>query len=143
MTPDPFAAMGGGTCYNGGWLPPGMTPPSGTNQAVASPSTATTPSNNSCQGSDPFVSIGGGTCYKGGWVPAGLKVTVSGTLRLVNLDEAWYIEGTDGIIYTSPYALAPAQRVNGAAVTLYGSTLPSLSGSDGVVIVSVLQLDVH
>lgn len=26
-TPDPFAGLGGGTCYNGGWLPPGMTPP--------------------------------------------------------------------------------------------------------------------
>ena len=121
-----------------------MTPPSGTNQAVTSPSTSTAPpSANSCQGSDPFLSIGGGTCYKGGWVPAGMKLTITGTLRLVNLDEAWYIEGTDGIIYTSPYALAPAQRVNGATVTLHGSTLPSLSGNDGVVIVSVLQLDVR
>ena len=136
--------MGGGTCYNGGWLPPGMTPPTGNNQAVASPTTATPPpSSTGCQGSDPFVSIGGGTCYKGGWVPAGLKVTITGTLRLVNLDEAWYIEGTDGIIYTSPYALAPEQRVNGATVTLHGSTLPSLSGSDGVVIVSVLQLEIR
>ena len=26
-TPDPFAAMGGGTCYQGGWLPPGISPP--------------------------------------------------------------------------------------------------------------------
>jgi hypothetical protein len=23
-TPDPFVVLGGGTCYNGGWLPPGM-----------------------------------------------------------------------------------------------------------------------
>jgi hypothetical protein len=121
-----------------------MAPPTAPNQAVSSPSTATPPpSTTGCQGSDPFVSIGGGTCYKGGWVPAGLKVTVTGMLRLVNLDEAWYIEGSDGIIYTSPYALAPEQRVNGASVTLHGSTLPSLSGNDGVVIVSVLQLDVR
>ena len=26
-TPDPFSSLGGGTCYNGGWLPPGMVPP--------------------------------------------------------------------------------------------------------------------
>ena len=76
-------------------------------------------------------------------MPAGLKVTISGTLRLVNLDDAWYIEGTDGIIYTSPYDLSSEQRVNGATVTLYGSTLPSLSGNDGVVIVAILQLEVR
>src|SRR6185295_714139 len=23
-TPDPFTVMGGGTCFNGGWFPPGM-----------------------------------------------------------------------------------------------------------------------
>jgi hypothetical protein len=23
-TPDPFVALGGGVCYRGGWLPPGM-----------------------------------------------------------------------------------------------------------------------
>jgi hypothetical protein len=143
-SPDPFAGMGGGTCYNGGWLPPGMTPPGGTNQPVSSPSGATSPpASTGCITGDPFVSIGGGTCYKGGWVPAGLKVTISGTLRLVNLDDAWYIEGTDGIIYTSPYDLSSEQRVNGATVTLYGSTLPSLSGNDGVVIVAILQLEVR
>ena len=26
-TPDPFVSIGGGTCYAGDWLPPGMTPP--------------------------------------------------------------------------------------------------------------------
>jgi len=25
-TPDPFVALGGGTCVNGGWLPPGIAP---------------------------------------------------------------------------------------------------------------------
>src|SRR5690348_17208212 len=29
-TPDPFVAIGGGTCVNGGWLPPGMVAPSTT-----------------------------------------------------------------------------------------------------------------
>ena len=28
-TPDPFAALGGGTCYKGGWFPPGMPIPGG------------------------------------------------------------------------------------------------------------------
>ena len=27
--PDPFAALGGGTCYKGGWFPPGMAIPGG------------------------------------------------------------------------------------------------------------------
>ena len=29
VTPDPFAALGGGTCYRGGWFPPGMAIPGG------------------------------------------------------------------------------------------------------------------
>ena len=35
-TPDPFVSLGGGTCYNGGWLPPGMSPPSSRSSARAS-----------------------------------------------------------------------------------------------------------
>jgi len=27
VTPDPFVVLGGGTCVNGGWLPPGMVIP--------------------------------------------------------------------------------------------------------------------
>jgi hypothetical protein len=56
-TPDPFASMGGGTCVNGGWLPP-----SGTSSGSGSSGGCTTP--------DPFASTGGGTCVNGGWLPS-------------------------------------------------------------------------
>jgi glucose/arabinose dehydrogenase len=80
---DPFAAMGGGTCYNGGWLPPGAyvppappaTPPptpSPTPTPVTPPSTPTPPSSASCTTPDPFASMGGGTCWNGGWLPPGI-----------------------------------------------------------------------
>jgi hypothetical protein len=61
-TPDPFTALGGGTCHNGGWLPPGMPVPG--NPPTPPPAGCTTP--------DPFVSLGGGTCRNGGWLPPGM-----------------------------------------------------------------------
>ena len=64
VPPDPFAAMGGGTCFNGGWLAPGMMPPSG---SPAPPSTPPPPT--ACIGPDPFTAMGGGVCINGGWVP--------------------------------------------------------------------------
>ena len=74
-TPDPFAAMGGGTCYNGGWLPPGMTPPA-TSAPVMPPPVTSPPappaSSAGCSTPDPFASMGGGTCYNGGWLPPGM-----------------------------------------------------------------------
>jgi hypothetical protein len=69
-TPDPFATMGGGTCYNGGWLPPGMAPPNTTPSTGSGGfSTAGTSTGASCTSPDPFVSMGGGTCWYGGWLP--------------------------------------------------------------------------
>jgi endonuclease/exonuclease/phosphatase family metal-dependent hydrolase len=69
-TPDPFVALGGGTCYKGGWFPPGMAIPgrgaTTPTPAPAAPSTCTTP--------DPFAALGGGTCYKGGWFPPGMSI---------------------------------------------------------------------
>jgi glucose/arabinose dehydrogenase len=65
-TPDPFAAIGGGTCVNGGWLPPGMAPP-GSSTPAPQPSSST----GSCSTPDPFVALGGGTCINGGWLPPG------------------------------------------------------------------------
>jgi endonuclease/exonuclease/phosphatase family metal-dependent hydrolase len=70
-TPDPFTALGGGTCYNGGWFPPGMPIPRGPGAttpppAPAAPAACTTP--------DPFAALGGGTCYKGGWFPPGMAI---------------------------------------------------------------------
>jgi hypothetical protein len=75
-TPDPFASLGGGTCYNGGWLPPGFPVP-GTTQAPASVSPPPAPPASSatgCATPDPFAGMGGGTCYNGGWLPPGMPV---------------------------------------------------------------------
>ena len=74
-TPDPFAALGGGTCYKGGWFPPGMAIPGGGGATIplpapAAPSACTTP--------DPFAALGGGTCYKGGWFPPGMAIPGGG-----------------------------------------------------------------
>jgi hypothetical protein len=63
-TPDPFVAIGGGTCVNGGWVPGGTSAPPPTSPPPPSPSPAST-----CTAPDPFAAIGGGTCVNGGWVP--------------------------------------------------------------------------
>ena len=77
-TPDPFSGMGGGTCYNGGWLPPGMPIPAGATPPPAAPAPPPTPApapaSSSCATPDPFAAIGGGTCYGGGWLPPGMPV---------------------------------------------------------------------
>ena len=69
-TPDPFTSMGGGTCINSGWYPPGTTPtptPTPTPQTPAPPQTP--PPTGGCATPDPFTAIGGGTCINGGWLP--------------------------------------------------------------------------
>lgn len=70
---DPFAIMGGGTCVNGNWLPPGMGAPAP--PPTSPPSTAPPPApvqSSNCPGSDPFAIMGGGTCYNGNWLPPGI-----------------------------------------------------------------------
>jgi hypothetical protein len=120
-----------------------MMPPSGgstpSSPGVSTPQTL----DMNCETGDPFLAMGGGTCYKGGWVPANWIINVTGTLHLVSLDDAWFVQGDDGIIYTSPFHLSPEQHIEGATVTLRGSTLPSLSGHDGVVMVGIFTLDVR
>ena len=68
-TADPFAALGGGTCCGGGWLPPGMV-------CSVAPSTPATPPppppTGACTTADPFTALGGGTCCNGGWLPPGM-----------------------------------------------------------------------
>jgi hypothetical protein len=71
-TPDPFVALGGGTCYNGGWYPPGMAIPGVSTSS--SPTPAPTYGTSSCATGDPFVALGGGTCYNGDWFPPGMAI---------------------------------------------------------------------
>jgi hypothetical protein len=66
-TPDPFVSLGGGTCCNGDWLPPGM---------VCTIPTPPPPPSTVCTTPDPFVSLGGGTCCNGSWLPPGMVCTV-------------------------------------------------------------------
>lgn len=71
--PDPFAALGGGTCYNGGWLPPGMAPPDQNTPPPSTPPSSTPPPTSTCSTPDPFAALGGGVCYNGGWLPPGMS----------------------------------------------------------------------
>jgi hypothetical protein len=61
VLPDPFIAFGGGVCYDGGWLPPGVPAPG-----------TTVKYSGSCLTPDPFTALGGGSCVNGGWFPPGL-----------------------------------------------------------------------
>ena len=144
-TPDPFAGMGGGTCWNGGWLPPGMTAPTAGTGTPPPPSTPPpTQTSNVCTTPDPFAAMGGGTCFKGGWLPVGMELTVSGTLHVISAkDGLWSVVDQDGTIYISGYELPPAQLIEGAAVTFRGSTRPSMAGLDGVVIMQILSINIQ
>jgi glucose/arabinose dehydrogenase len=79
LAPDPFASLGGGTCVNGGWLPPGLAPPGVNPNPPAPPApppptppAPPPPSSGGCTTPDPFASLGGGFCSNGGWLPPGL-----------------------------------------------------------------------
>ena len=65
VAPDPFTAIGGGVCVDGGWRPapsPTTPPPPPNTPPPSVPGSCTTP--------DPFTAIGGGVCVDGGWRPA-------------------------------------------------------------------------
>jgi hypothetical protein len=66
---DPFASLGGGRCYDGGWLPPGIDPP---NWDTQDPTPQPAPAPLQCTTVDPFASLGGGICVNGGWLPPGM-----------------------------------------------------------------------
>ncbi|HUR19674.1 MAG TPA: hypothetical protein VMZ90_02620 [Vicinamibacterales bacterium] len=145
-TPDPFTVIGGGTCHNGGWLPPGIPAP-------APPPPLPSPNPGGCVTPDPFVALGGGVCIGGGWRPptapppppppptgcitpdpfisipgmAGIcinggwnpttLVTVTGTMRFVAADGVWAID--DGNALHQLAGLPPIEiRVEGLQVKL-------------------------
>jgi hypothetical protein len=77
VTLDPFIAIGGGTCLNGGWLPPGMTvsvegDTLGDTRPPSEPGTVQVTAPTNCITPDPFVALGGGTCVQGNWLPPGM-----------------------------------------------------------------------
>jgi hypothetical protein len=153
-TPDPFAGMGGGTCYNGGWLPPGMPVPGGTvappPAAPISPSPGT-PSG--CATPDPFVSLGGGTCVNGGWLPLGMdqhapvhpEVVVTGTLHVLSAAEPlWLLAGDDGVLYTSNTDVPADMLIDGLRVTVAGLLLSEWPEEGQAELeILVLTIDLH
>jgi glucose/arabinose dehydrogenase len=70
-TPDPFVTLGGGTCFEGNWLPPGFPIPGATPPPPPPPPP---PSSTGCTTPDPFVTLGGGTCVDGNWFPPGFPI---------------------------------------------------------------------
>lgn len=149
-TPDPFTSLGGGTCYNGGWLPPGMAVPGGAPTTTASsPTSETSPEpstggSTGCATPDPFVILGGGTCFKGDWLPPGSELTITGLLRVLDAAEGlWVLEAEDGTIVTSPSELSPEQLIDGATVTLSGLTLPVPPDPDGMIRIEVVLIEIQ
>jgi hypothetical protein len=153
---DPFASMGGGTCYNGGWLPPGMpvpgggaAPPPSPTPSSPSPSSPSTPT--ACATPDPFVVLGGGTCYNGGWLPPGMvppdqadeEITVTGTIHVLDAERGvWMIEAEDGTLYTSTSEIPEEIVVTGTIVTFRGIRLPAESADQEFVIVEIIAIDI-
>lgn len=149
--PDPFATIGGGTCYNGGWLPPGMAVPGGGTTAppVPAPKPPAPPTLTGCITPDPFVSLGGGTCYGGAWLPPGMEppgttddeVTVTGTLHVLDAENGvWVLEAEDGTLYTAETELPEEILVNGAILTLHGTRVPLESDDQEVVVVEIISI---
>ncbi len=69
-TPDPFVALGGGHCVNGGWLPPGME--QATSTPAGTPSSSTTA--NACTTQRPGPDW---VCVGHGWLPPGMQLPTS------------------------------------------------------------------
>jgi hypothetical protein len=143
MTSDPFASLGGGTCYNGGWLPPGMPVPGGSAVPTQPPSTG------DCTTPDPFTAIGGGTCYNGGWLPPGMTpanlevvvdVTATGTVRRDEATGEWFIEVDDGQLYRSPTEFADGLIVDGATVSFQGTVISAPTAESAFTVVEIQTL---
>jgi hypothetical protein len=116
-TSDPFAGLGGGTCCNGGWLPPGMAC-AGTATVTSAPAPAPT-SSGTCSSADPFASMGGGTCCNGGWLPPGMACQGSVSTTSTPLPSSSTCSGSD------PFASI------GGGVCVNGGWVPASSGCTG------------
>jgi glucose/arabinose dehydrogenase len=78
-TPDPFLSLGGGTFFNGGWLPPGYPLPSSIPQPSSdppSPGTPTPTTSTACTTTRPASDW---VCVNGGWVPPGHPLAAGGS----------------------------------------------------------------
>ena len=135
LTPDPFVAMGGGTCYNGGWLPPGMSIPGGTTAPAPAPAPTST-GTATCTTPDPFASIPNmvGMCVNGGWIPLSVH---TGTARLSSTG-TWKITGDDGITYVPAAPLDSS--LNGVRVSFAGVVQGTAGGQTLIQILKIARL---
>jgi hypothetical protein len=114
-TPDPFTALGGGSCHAGNWFPPGHPGPSAPSSTPApqAPAVTTAPpaGDHSCATDDPFREIPGlvGLCRAGGWTPWP-GISTSATVQLVT-DDGYVVLATDD---GSVYAMFPAEGPDAA-----------------------------
>jgi glucose/arabinose dehydrogenase len=142
-SPDPFVVMGGGTCVNGGWLPPGMAPPG---VPPSSPPSPPPPTTGGCSTPDPFVGLPGliGSCVNGGWLPVA-GVSTTGTVHFYPLEGGfWAIQADDGTIYDPMAGVAPAFQIDGLRVSFSGRLRPDLMSFHMVgPIIEIVQIRVE
>lgn len=75
--PDPFASLGGGTCSNGNWNPPGLSSTASAPAPGGAP--APVPATTGCAGTDPYARLPNviGSCVSGSWIPVPREARVS------------------------------------------------------------------
>jgi len=131
--------MGGGSCYAGGWLPPGMPVPGGGTPTSGTPPPPPAPistSPDTCTTPDPFAGISGlmGVCQNGGWVPFSAR---AGTVfQNSNLD--WEIVGDDDVRYVPADALPDAFQAYGLRVVFVAVPVGT---QDGLTVIQILAIE--
>jgi hypothetical protein len=139
--------MGGGTCYNGGWLPPGMPVPGGGTTAPPPPTSSPTPTPaptpapsgpSTCSMTDPFSTISGliGVCQNGGWVPYN---ALAGTV-FQNTSGDWLITGSDGKTYVPVVPLSTDFQIGGVRVNFAAVTVGTQNGG---TLIQILAMEVR
>ena len=123
--------MGGGVCYNGGWLPPGINPPSGATTPPPPPPPTT---QGGCATPNPFITMPGliGACYNGGWYAVQAQ---TGTVR--SLNGTWVIVGDIGTTYLPVTALPVSFQQNGLAVVFAGVQLGTQNGLTQMAVATI------
>jgi hypothetical protein len=145
-TSDPFVSLGGGTCYNGGWLPPGIPTPS----PSAPPAPGLPPvSDGTCSTPDPFESMGGGTCYNGGWLPPGMTppnlevvvdISSTGVIRRDAATGEWFIEGDDDRLFISSSEFPEELLIEGTRVSFQGRLVSEATSEEIYTVVEIQTL---
>jgi hypothetical protein len=152
VSADPFTFFGGGTCWNGRWLPPGMPVPGG---APSSPAPTPAPptggpeieqptTGGGCFGTDPFRDIRGllGLCSGGDWRPV-RGVSSTGLVTAQNTGSGAVVWGisADGQFYEVRGGLDQNLRVEQMTVPFKAMLRSEMTGLvAGSVVVDLLEI---